>query len=89
MGFNTQPPEGGWAVSDTAARAATGFNTQPPEGGWAEMARRQAEWEVSTHSRLKAAGQYRYAGRLYGGVSTHSRLKAAGPAGSDFPSENA
>ena len=35
--FNSQPPEGGWAL-DSAARAAeiaACFNSQPPEGGWA------------------------------------------------------
>ena len=32
--FNTQPPEGGWALT-TATTAPSGcFNTQPPEGGW-------------------------------------------------------
>ena len=36
IGFNTQPPEGGWvAVSAMSAPVmAIGFNTQPPEGGW-------------------------------------------------------
>ena len=32
--FNTQPPEGGWAVRDKAMMAVVCFNTQPPEGGW-------------------------------------------------------
>ena len=34
IGFNTQPPEGGWPspICDTGSHA--GFNTQPPEGGW-------------------------------------------------------
>ena len=32
------------------------FNTQPPEGGWAEEAISQADYQVSTHSRPKAAG---------------------------------
>ena len=35
----------------------SGFNTQPPEGGWAHEFRKCAiECDVSTHSRLKAAG---------------------------------
>ena len=34
LGFNTQPPEGGWQPPDAAAFAQIGFNTQPPEGGW-------------------------------------------------------
>ena len=33
-GFNTQPPEGGWAVAWTVYAPLAGFNTQPPEGGW-------------------------------------------------------
>ena len=33
-GFNTQPPEGGWAVMGLGMAHAEGFNTQPPEGGW-------------------------------------------------------
>ena len=34
MGFNTQPPEGGWEVSLYLHLPNAGFNTQPPEGGW-------------------------------------------------------
>jgi len=33
-GFNTQPPEGGWACGIAAAVDFMRFNTQPPEGGW-------------------------------------------------------
>ena len=33
-GFNTQPPEGGWATTAHTARVRRRFNTQPPEGGW-------------------------------------------------------
>ena len=36
-GFNTQPPEGGWAVFSDARWAVYGFNTQPPEGGWGSL----------------------------------------------------
>ena len=32
-GFNTQPPEGGWLVSQIGSDWLNGFNTQPPEGG--------------------------------------------------------
>ena len=36
--FNTQPPEGGWALSAGSLPCSqTGFNTQPPEGGWSPM----------------------------------------------------
>ena len=33
-GFNTQPPEGGWAKNRQSGRKRRCFNTQPPEGGW-------------------------------------------------------
>ena len=33
-----------------------GFNTQPPEGGWSFTAEQVLRLQVSTHSRLKAAG---------------------------------
>ena len=36
IGFNTQPPEGGWAHSIRYSGARSRFNTQPPEGGWCE-----------------------------------------------------
>ena len=32
--FNTQPPEGGWAVKTAFLCRFRCFNTQPPEGGW-------------------------------------------------------
>ena len=35
--FNTQPPEGGWALPFDGMGLATSFNTQPPEGGWQSM----------------------------------------------------
>ena len=34
LGFNTQPPEGGWNVRSCIGAPAKRFNTQPPEGGW-------------------------------------------------------
>ena len=40
-GFNTQPPEGGWANVDGWVRIAAGFNTQPPEGGWGMVSVKQ------------------------------------------------
>nr|DAQ97056.1 MAG TPA: hypothetical protein [Herelleviridae sp.] len=33
-GFNTQPPEGGWAKRLILINLRFCFNTQPPEGGW-------------------------------------------------------
>ena len=32
--FNTQPPEGGWALHAKRKTSNCRFNTQPPEGGW-------------------------------------------------------
>ena len=58
-----------------------GFNTQPPEGGWLNKEKLNdviVTIFVSTHSRLKAAGQYVQGLIVRGYVSTHSRLKAAG-----------
>ena len=56
--FNTQPPKGGWAVSLAPAVCKDCFNTQPPKGGWflAHKIRTPCAG-VSTHSRLKAAGE--------------------------------
>ena len=34
LGFNTQPPEGGWIRTARLSRQKQCFNTQPPEGGW-------------------------------------------------------
>ena len=34
LGFNTQPPEGGWGQHRDNGIRTSGFNTQPPEGGW-------------------------------------------------------
>ena len=34
IGFNTQPPEGGWRLPLKTGFYLLSFNTQPPEGGW-------------------------------------------------------
>ena len=34
LSFNTQPPEGGWTLSNMVGKHKSCFNTQPPEGGW-------------------------------------------------------
>ena len=34
MGFNSQPPEGGWDLNLKCMALHGGFNSQPPEGGW-------------------------------------------------------
>ena len=57
----------------------TGFNTQPPEGGWfRDIILAICDLMVSTHSRLKAAGNGGGGSSARKIVSTHSRLKAAG-----------
>ena len=56
------------------------FNTQPPEGGWGDRRIVEAAFNVSTHSRPKAAGKaLRQLWQILR-VSTHSRPKAAGSA---------
>ena len=54
--FNTQPPEGGWAIQVSGVvNLLERFNTQPPEGGCVFRRHRLRRWQVSTHSRPKAA----------------------------------
>ena len=77
-GFNTQPPKGGWILFILNPTWLVSFNTQPPKGGWASNATFYRGIDVSTHSRLKAAGQAAFKAYFQSGVSTHSRLKAAG-----------
>ena len=54
--FNTQPPKGGWRRCIARECIVGCFNTQPPKGGWAGRRGRPRPTIVSTHSRLKAAG---------------------------------
>ena len=54
--FNTQPPEGGWLPRLLQKTKSGSFNTQPPEGGWKGRRKNLMPDNVSTHSRLKAAG---------------------------------
>ena len=79
-GFNTQPPEGGWApVRAMRHRFQVSTHNRPKAAGISSY-QRPCVQDVSTHSRLKAAG---HGGRRRAdamGVSTHSRLKAAGVA---------
>ena len=56
LGFNTQPPEGGWRQYSLILSASLCFNTQPPEGGWFRHRQFSEVLNVSTHSRPKAAG---------------------------------
>ena len=57
ISFNTQPPEGGWLFLIGLFLFQCCFNTQPPEGGWLGLDESlSCLLLVSTHSRLKAAG---------------------------------
>ena len=59
FGFNTQPPKGGWVTTTCAhANGSKRFNTQPPKGGWVQDQCADKLQQVSTHSRLKAAGAF-------------------------------
>ena len=77
--FNTQPPEGGWAVTGNIRIKAHSFNTQPPEGGWPYRQRARHRKHGFQHT----AARRRLAADVFAGVddkmvSTHSRPKAAG-----------
>ena len=49
-GFNTQPPEGGWAGKKSWLAKKYGFNTQPPEGGWYRRCREQDRERMFQHT---------------------------------------
>ena len=65
ISFNTQPPEGGWGQSGNFSSDRHSFNTQPPEGGWGDLEAEGYKWDVSTHSRPKAAGESDLVRRLH------------------------
>ena len=75
--FNTQPPEGGWAIRPIISKPCASFNTQPPEGGCKICGELDSVWLVSTHSRPKAAVIFPSLLFIFRTVSTHSRPKAA------------
>ena len=80
MGFNTQPPEGGWYARHRTRPLLQSFNTQPPEGGWAYGKLSMSDAQVlfqhtAARRRLALRGGVMYANVM---VSTHSRPKAAG-----------
>ena len=50
QGFNTQPPEGGWALDLLSALSLNGFNTQPPEGGWSRDSVRHCKAKSFQHT---------------------------------------
>ena len=78
--FNTQPPEGGWAVPSEARSHRKHVSTHSRlKAAGHTLAMSRFKNLVSTHSRLKAAGDVRKFKAHELTVSTHSRLKAAGP----------
>ena len=79
IGFNTQPPEGGWNQLAAMTCFVESFNTQPPEGGWRCFLSRlliQSPFQhTAARRRLGGVSVWRLPSV---GVSTHSRPKAAG-----------
>ena len=76
--FNTQPPEGGWAMVITNRSSICCFNTQPPEGGWNYGVKMVTDFcRFNTQPPEGGWSTKRlFVSRLQ--VSTHSRPKAAG-----------
>ena len=69
--FNTQPLEGGCALTNSDKAHSYGFNTQPLEGGCQQKRITTVVIEVSTHSRPKAAaGISKGINRLINGFNT-------------------
>ena len=78
VGFNTQPPEGGWAVWLFLFFKTCRFNTQPPEGGWI-MKNSASRRQLSFNTQPPEGGWVKFQIRVFQCfVSTHSRPKAAG-----------
>ena len=77
--FNTQPPEGGWAVSDEMfEQLKVSTHSRPKAAGCQFTLSEVFIADVSTHSRPKAAGKCAVLVFAFTRVSTHSRPKAAG-----------
>ena len=78
MGFNTQPPEGGWPDTPALISKPACFNTQPPEGGW-QRHREKPDGTFCFNTQPPEGGWVRACRAGVGrSVSTHSRPKAAG-----------
>ena len=79
VGFNTQPPEGGWGnLRRDVAVILVSTHSRPKAAGMIVALDKHRPF-VSTHSRPKAAGWGGFLRQpLPHGVSTHSRPKAAG-----------
>ena len=79
FGFNTQPPEGGWALPNRSKPSLSSFNTQPPEGGWLKrliLIDNLPAFQHTAARRRLASKSDKW--RQVVLVSTHSRPKAAG-----------
>ena len=77
--FNTQPPEGGWPPKTTHPPMSAKFQHTAARRRLAfKLIEKIFLWEVSTHSRPKAAGIVNFTSSCKCIVSTHSRPKAAG-----------
>ena len=50
IGFNTQPPEGGWSYPAPFSFTHHCFNTQPPEGGWRLASINRGCWVMFQHT---------------------------------------
>ena len=79
LGFNTQPPEGGWVAEPRmSGLSRVSTHSRLKAAGSRRFSRQVGCQKVSTHSRLKAAGWTPQGEAAWCKVSTHSRLKAAG-----------
>ena len=63
--FNTQPREGGCDLNRFVIANRYSFNTQPREGGCQVKFKVRQYWQVSTHSRAKAAAFRRWGQTIY------------------------
>ena len=80
--FNSQPREGGWLKTAVKLIGAPIFQLTAARrrlGTWLKSANRL--YQISTHSRAKAAGQCGWGCEDWIQISTHSRAKAAGQVG--------
>ena len=79
LGFNTQPPEGGWIIPGGCIDTAPPVSTHSrPKAAGDRVIDEHTVTDVSTHSRPKAAGLTAFFPFNFSPVSTHSRPKAAG-----------
>ncbi len=78
LSFNSQPPEGGWKISDGLRRGGRVSTHSRPKAAGITASNIHPSKQVSTHSRPKAAGDAIVLEYLESKVSTHSRPKAAG-----------